>query len=257
MNFGEKVSSDNDLFDRQYEVFLADTEASKNIHYNIRYQVYCDEMGYEDSSAFPDKLEFDEWDDHSAHFMVRHRQTGYWIGAVRLVHHRDCQFPFENWTQAEQKFSTNDYVSAVEMSRLCVLKDARKFAVKRFASFSDPIRHEHSADNKVTSLFEHRNQQRKIMWGLNRAAVMYAKQNNIKCWYILVAPALAAFIRKERFKLTQIGKPCDHRGLRTPYRLDMDDILVNRLWDHDYKLGYRLYSEVLEEQVPEKIRIAV
>ncbi len=35
------------MFDDHFEVFLADTRESKEIHYSIRYQVYCEEMGFE------------------------------------------------------------------------------------------------------------------------------------------------------------------------------------------------------------------
>ena len=63
-------------FDSNFEVFLADTLEGKQIHYNLRYQVYCDEMGFEDKDSFPDKMESDEWDDNSVHFIVRHRASG-------------------------------------------------------------------------------------------------------------------------------------------------------------------------------------
>ena len=42
------------IFDHNYEVLLANTEESKNIHYKLRYQVYCDEMRFEDKNKFPD-----------------------------------------------------------------------------------------------------------------------------------------------------------------------------------------------------------
>jgi hypothetical protein len=32
-----------------YEIILADTEESKNIHYNLRYQIFCLEKGFEEA----------------------------------------------------------------------------------------------------------------------------------------------------------------------------------------------------------------
>ncbi|MBS3963093.1 MAG: GNAT family N-acetyltransferase, partial [Methylomonas sp.] len=68
------------FFDSNFEVVLADTFESKLINYNIRYQVYCDEMGFEDKDVFPDEIEFDEWDKNSVHFLVRHKSSENWLG---------------------------------------------------------------------------------------------------------------------------------------------------------------------------------
>ena len=62
------------MFDQHYEVLLADTPKSKAIHYGIRYQVYCEEMGFENKADFPQEQEFDHYDDHAAHFIVRTKQ---------------------------------------------------------------------------------------------------------------------------------------------------------------------------------------
>ncbi|MGZ8186120.1 MAG: GNAT family N-acyltransferase, partial [Methylobacter sp.] len=73
------------MFDDHFEFFLADTDESKEIHYSIRYQVYCEEMGFENKDDFPLEQEFDEYDNHSTHFIVRHKPTGHWVGAMRLI----------------------------------------------------------------------------------------------------------------------------------------------------------------------------
>lgn len=53
--------------------------------YKIRYQVYCLETGYENPFAYPQKMERDNFDVRSIHFIVRSRATGDWIAAMRLV----------------------------------------------------------------------------------------------------------------------------------------------------------------------------
>ena len=90
-------------FDTNFEVFLADTPGSREIHFNLRYQVYCEEMGFEDKDRFPDQMESDEWDDCAVHFLVRHRYTGQWLAAMRLVYHKDSAFPFEEKSRLDEK----------------------------------------------------------------------------------------------------------------------------------------------------------
>ena len=74
------------MFDDRYEVFLADTIQSMNLHYHLRYQVYHVETGWEsDENVVRKKLEIDRYDASSKHFLVRDRLTHEWVGGVRLV----------------------------------------------------------------------------------------------------------------------------------------------------------------------------
>jgi len=238
--------SEKHSFDSCFEVFLADTPESKQIHYNLRYQVYCDEMGYEDKDSFPDQMEFDEWDRHSVHFMVRHRYTGQWLGALRLVYQNQSVFPFESKCVTDEPILPEQYKNSIELSRLCVLREARRFAPRSYGqngSFGEEAGKETSNIRYLHSL---RNQSRSIMWGLIRAAVVYSAQNHLTQMYFLVAPALAYAVKKEGFEMRQVGDACDHRGQRIPYALDVEHILENPLWQKDYKNDFRCYSELTE-----------
>jgi len=238
--------SEKHSFDSCFEVFLADTPESKQIHYNLRYQVYCDEMGYEDKDSFPDQMEFDEWDRHSVHFMVRHRYTGQWLGALRLVYQNQSVFPFESKCVTDEPITAEQYGQSIEISRLCVLREARRFAPRSYGqngSFGEELGKE---TNNVRYLHSIRNQSRSIMWGLYRAAVTYSAQNGIKRWYILVTPSLAYAVRKEGVEMIQVGSACEHRGQRIPYVLDVEHMLENPLWQKDYKNDFRCYSELSE-----------
>lgn len=230
-------------------MFLADTLESKQIHYNLRYQVYCDEMGFEDKSAFPEQMEFDEWDDHAVHFIVRHRASGHWLGGLRLVFNHHGIFPFEQVAKPHQQIKQTERETAVEMSRLCVIREARRFSSKRFAPYGLPEQEISEENDKIKSLYNFKNQTRSIMWGLIRAAVVYSDELDLSHWYFIVAPALAGFIRREKFDMLQIGNPCEHRGSRTPYQLNVDNILANPLWEKDYKQHYSLYSELEKQRV--------
>src|SRR4051794_18039883 len=108
------------MFDDHFEVLLADTVWAKNIHYNLRYRVYCLERGYEDPQAFPDGKERDRYDDVSKHFLIRSFESGEWLAALRIV-----SFPFEalpiNRVSRIEKDRLPDVRNAevAELSRLC------------------------------------------------------------------------------------------------------------------------------------------
>lgn len=237
-------------FDDNFEVFLADTPEGKALHYNVRYQVYCDEMGFENKEAFPDQLEFDQWDSHSVHFLVRDKRLGHWVAALRLVLPGRHSFPLEHHCRLEKKISLGQYLQSVELSRLCVLKEVRRFSARRFAPYGlveqeNPV----IESSKVKVLYNYKNLGLIVMWGLLRAAASYCTQNNINDLYLLVAPALACAIRKEGFSVEQVGKPCQHRGQRVPLQWKIDNVIVNPLWEKDYKTEYRLYSECFENDI--------
>lgn len=238
-------------FDGNFEVFLADTLESKALHYNVRYQVYCDEMGFEDKEKFPDQLEFDQWDCHSVHFLVRDKLFGRWVGALRLVLPDRFSFPLEHHCTLEKNISRSQYLQSVELSRLCVLKEVRRFSGRRFALYGlEEQASPFIESSKVRALHSYKNLGLSVMWGLLRAAALYCAQKNIHDLYLLVAPALASTIRKEAFSVQQIGALCQHRGQRVPLQWKIDDVLANPLWEKDYKKEYGFYSECFENDLP-------
>jgi len=248
--------SQKPTFDSCFEVFLADTQESKQIHYNLRYQVYCEEMGFEDKTLFPDEMEYDEWDiQDSVHFLVRHKVSGEWLGGLRLVSPRKNQLPFEKLITSEYPITEVDRNRTVEMSRLCVIKEARRFSSKRFAPYGLPENEVPKENDKIRSLYNFKNQTRSIMWGLIRAAVEYSKDKDLQHWYFIIAPALAGFIRREGFAMQKIGEPCEHRGVRTPYKLSVENILNNPLWLNDYKNGYQLCSNLATQQQAKRLGV--
>ena len=241
--------SQNHSFDNFFEVVLADTLESKEIHYNLRYQVYCDELGYEDKRQFPLQMEIDDWDDRAVHFIVRNKHSGLWLGAMRIVYHNELGFPFEGKCASQQPLTLNDYRDSVEISRLCVVKEARRFAGNNHSStgIQDISKAEENNSN-VRYLHKHHARNRSLMWGLLRAAVVYSAQQGIKQWYFLVTDPLAYCLQKEGFEMQKIGGISNHNGQRSPYMLDVDNFLANPMWLNDYKNDFRPHSELVSEE---------
>src|SRR5690554_4311475 len=60
----------------EFSFNLAITPFEKERVYRLRYEVYCDELGYEKPADSSNKLEYDVYDQHSIHCLIEHRRTG-------------------------------------------------------------------------------------------------------------------------------------------------------------------------------------
>ncbi|MGZ8162239.1 MAG: PEP-CTERM/exosortase system-associated acyltransferase [Methylobacter sp.] len=242
------------MFDDHFEFFLADTDESKEIHYSIRYQVYCEEMGFENKDDFPLEQEFDEYDNHSTHFIVRHKPTGHWVGAMRLIFKNGQPLPLERHCTVDEFIGKNHSEESVELSRLCFVKEVRR----RFNDVDPPHgiiddRREFEETHNVKLLHNHHCKNRSIIWGLLRVAAEYGYRNNIQNCFFLTTNALAKIIRKSGLKMLNIGEPCYYNGERFPFKMDVTETYFSETWkDHSAK-GYRQFSELSSIQ---KLRAA-
>ncbi len=244
-----KINEDSlmNMLNDHCEIFLADTAESKEIHYKIRYDVYCDEMGFENKEDFPQEMERDENDDEgkSVHFIARNKLTGQWIGAMRLIFKQDGLLPIEQSCELEEKIIANDLESAVELSRLCLIKDIRR----RFKDIdpphgiSDDEIQNQATDKKVALMPNHRQFSRMVLWGLLHAAVEYGHTNKIKNSYFMTTTALAKILGRGGLNLINIGGPCQHKGERFPFRMETEEVYQSDTWKQDYSCGYKLFSE--------------
>lgn len=227
------------MFDDYFEVFLADNDEARLIHYNIRHQVYCEEMGFErvDDGT---KLEVDACDEHAVHFIVKAKHSGQYVGAMRLIMPEKGFLPLEKHCRLDEHVIQSDLHNSVEVSRLCVVKEIRR----RSTDGGPPIGLSESPElTEVSYLKDQRQLNRSIIWGLFRAASLYCAENHIHNWYFLTTKILHRLITKENFKMYQVGNACELNGQRFPYRIQMNEILKNPIWQQGFHAGYKLYSE--------------
>ena len=237
------------MFESNFEVFLADTPEGKEIHYSIRYQVYCEEMGFENKDDFPLQMEYDENDDRSVHFIVREKLSGYWVGAIRLIFKQDALLPIEQSCKINEDITTNDLFGAVELSRLCLIKDVRR----GFKDIDPPhgISEDYNqpkANNRVKLMPNRQKINRMIIWGLIYATAEYCYSNNIQHWYFMTTAALARVLRRGGLNLMSVGESCQHNGERFPFKMNVLETYQSKIWQGDFNNGYRLFSELEESQ---------
>ena len=183
-------------FDNHFEIILADNDYSRRLHYQVRYQVYCLEEGYENAAEFRTGEERDDWDDQSVHFLVRSKKTGEWIAAMRMIIPKSGPLPIEGLCDihpmARPSFSGEP---VAEISRMCVINPYRRNTSQQHPRIYRSL----------------------ILKGLLSAAARYSEENNVPYWYFLTSPALARIISRLNIQLIEIGTACEHRGTRYPF----------------------------------------
>lgn len=210
-----------------FEVVLADDEWSRRIHYQLRYQVFCVETGYEDPAQFPDGEERDEWDDQAAHFLVRERETKRWVAAMRLILPQDKVLPIETRTEIEEALRPPcDRV--LEISRLCMVGHYRRRlqgqALPCEARDASPFGAAKAVDEAQAEMRK-RLRTTEILRALLDAAVAYSREYGTQHWYMFITKALSKVIGHVlHLDLQQVGQPAWHRGERYPFLVNVEHL---------------------------------
>ena len=202
--------------DARFQTVLCDTAESRSIHYQIRYQVYCMETGFEDPGEFTDKKEKDSLDGNSVHFAVRDPANGKWIAAMRLVLAGNGKMPSEamcNLAPVPEDPPLRRQM--VEFSRLCVLESHRRHNRDR-----SQVRIIDGKSGKVSKTVPHPRYP-EILLSFIRAVFAWSRDNDVHYCYFLINRALARTLKRLNLELTPVGDSCEHRGIRTPYLVDL------------------------------------
>lgn len=211
-------------FRKYFEVATAFDDAARNDVFGIRHEVYCEELGFE--PVRPDRRETDEYDRHSLHCLMRTSTEPHaLVGCNRLVMARpeepDYPLPFERTCAATLDRSIIDPAkeprgAIAEVSRLAVRAHyrRRKGETKAAVALSDD-----DFGTKEQPRFPY------IPIGLYLGVIALAKHEGIETLFVLTEPRLADHFAKLGVKITQIGGPVEHRGIRVPSMMNVDSII--------------------------------
>jgi len=239
------------MFDKHFEVVLADTEEGKRLHYKIRYQVYCIESGYEDYRAFADGEEKDEWDKHAVHFLVRSKASREWIAAMRLIlpGNKGGHPVFQLCDIDRSVAGKTQGSTTAEISRLCIIDSFRR----RLPTGRSENNQASLNPRKGASHHQMRDRCKEplIVLGLFRAAAQYSREHGIPYWYFLTTSALARMLKRMNVHMLKAGASCLHNGERHPFLIDLreaielarrgSDVIAQML---EHQLAYVRYSQL-------------
>ena len=121
-----------DHFNEYFEMIPAISDELKNEVYKLRYQVFCIENNYLISDIFLMNMEFDDYDQHSVHYLIRHRKSGDYAATTRLIlpdaNNPEKLFPLELYCEIDN-FAVMQSINREhlgEVSRFCVSKAFKK-----------------------------------------------------------------------------------------------------------------------------------
>lgn len=211
------------LFQQNFEIVRAVTPELIDEAYKLRYQVYCEEKGYEDASRYPDRREFDEYDNRSIHSLIRHRSSGIYIGVVRLVlpHCSDVGqlLPVEkhcrlNLSESHPHLAALPRQSIGEISRFSISKVFRRRIAEQGLVWG--ISKEDDSYKSTSPDNVSRRHLPMISMGLMAALFDMCIEHNIQYCYAVMESTLLRLLKGVGINFQPLSMPVDYHGMRVP-----------------------------------------
>lgn len=218
----------SETFLQYFRVAYADSPELQTLAYRIRYQVYCEEFGFENSTEYKDQCERDEMDAIADQALLIHLPTGEAIGCSRLIGSRGCPpsgcFPFEQHCSEgldAQQFDLKKIPKTVigEFSRLAVLAKFRRRKNDERRPISLPDSEVEADDHEQRSSYP------LIPLGLFVCSLSMLVLSSLDYGVAMMEPRLARKLRWHGIRFTQIGPVIDFRGKRAPYYISRSTVL--------------------------------
>jgi N-acyl amino acid synthase of PEP-CTERM/exosortase system len=204
-----------------YRVVAATTPQLLNEVYRVRYEVYCQKLGYEDPAQFPDGREFDHHDPHAVHCLLQERRTERFVGCVRMIladnSYPQRKLPFETaYDEITDGESILDGVpwmdrdSLAEVSRLAVIYPdrAKKSLLGR-------------VDREISQRMAF------IGFGLYLAAVGIVIDRGLDNVFAMMEPRLTRLLKRYGIMFQQVGDVIDYHGRRAPFHVTRGSLIEN------------------------------
>ncbi len=238
-----------DLFNQYFEVIHADTREKKEECFRLRYKVLCEELqvpGFE-AARYSEKMESDQYDDRSIHYLMMHKPTNKIAGTVRIIiakEESDSKFPLEQVAGAS---FFPDFLSCQsiprsrigEISRLILAPEfrARKGEDEQSYGVSEHVdlSLQQSGRRQSSTCQESNNRRGRVprrnfphaALGLFVAIVKISFERNLNYWYGGMEPVCARFLRSFGINFTPITPIVEYHGLRRGYFGNIPDIMEN------------------------------
>ncbi|MCM2343946.1 MAG: PEP-CTERM/exosortase system-associated acyltransferase [Alphaproteobacteria bacterium] len=193
-------------YKRHFRTVVADTPALQDIAHRLRYRIYClENQGYENPEQHLDGRESDDYDHRSIHTLVQHKDSGDYIGVIRVVlpdkTAAAADFPFQRIIDSPRIHHMAAGRDYCEISRLGIVQD--------FRSHSNGAYKNHIEGLPISSY---------VMLGLVHGALRTSLENKVRNAFFIVEPKLVrALSIMGLSKHEVLGEPVDYHGLRQPF----------------------------------------
>jgi len=239
-------------FKKYFELVFVNSEELKQHVYNIRHQVYCEELGWEQERN--SKIETDEYDEFAYYCLLKHKSSGTYAGTIRMiippVDAPRTKLPLEDHclsslTNQELNPELLTAGSYSEISRLCVSSSFRRRPNeqdKPFA-FANVEGNGNALTEEELRLFPN------IAMGLYLSVMALANQMHHDHMFVVVEPRLAKRLHRFGLKFERIGDNLDYHGERAIFYLPKDKFIA------DLKQELRDLYDVVEEMLLSHLKL--
>lgn len=199
-----------ELYNGMFETIVADSDELVDECYRLRYQVYCVEHPFEEPDPAKGEYERDAFDGHSIHALLRHRDSGEFIGTVRLImgeNDSPKRMPvFELCEQHLIKLPEQLYKQrSAEISRFCISKDFRRRITDSMYSSSYTARELAAVRNRVIPF---------MAIGLMSMVFRLCRAHEIRQSTAVMEPSLIRLLTKLGIYFQPVGEPIEYHGTR-------------------------------------------
>ncbi|MBT0585689.1 PEP-CTERM/exosortase system-associated acyltransferase [Alteromonas sp. SM 2104] len=221
-----QINSISSHFSQFLQPVLADSTELKHAVYNVRHNVYCEELKFEPENN--EKLERDEFDPFSLHCLIKHKSSESFAGTVRIVRpkvpgeilpiQKYCKGAITNTALDPDNFEPHQ---VCEISRLAVPSKFRRREMDKFAGAATGGINEVVYSEKELRCFPF------IAIGLYFCAASTVILEQVEHTYVMMEPRLARSMGFVGIKFEQIGPVVDYHGKRAPYYINVALLMKN------------------------------
>ncbi|GJL72656.1 MAG: hypothetical protein NMNS01_18550 [Nitrosomonas sp.] len=194
-------------FSKHFEIIDVNTSELARETFRLRYQTMCVEHGFLSTSAYPDDMERDEYDDRSVSVLIRHTPTKQYVASVRLILQNAATIGRPLPVEKYMKINNND-INFISLPRNQVAEISRFVTLREFSGSN-------------YECFPH------ISLALCVGVVRMSAKNNVRYWISGMTPGLNRHIRSYGFDLIGAGPIVDYEyyGRRKAYFGDVVNVL--------------------------------
>lgn len=221
---------------------LAKSDLLKQEVYKLRYQVYCEELHFEETNQT--HLEQDEFDSRSLHCFIRHASSGALAGTLRIIATRNSAelLPMEKFCPqaiTDEHLRPRHFLphQICEISRLAVPLAFRKRQVDQFAGGATGAINEQTFSTQELRFFPY------IAVSLYLSAIALCHKNRIHHVFVMMEPRLARSLNFVGIQFTPIGAPVEYHGKRAAYYVDVRQLRKK------LSAGYRKLLAMIEKEL--------
>jgi N-acyl amino acid synthase of PEP-CTERM/exosortase system len=213
-------------FENYFSVDFAVTPEQKRKIFSIRYNVYCNEFKYQSPEDYPDKQEIDEFDDHSLHCLITHKNSGTPAGCVRLVPtigiNSGHLLPFEKHCAESLDY---EFIKDLHLERQTVCE------ISRLAVDGIFLRRTGETLTRFGDVLNFTDQEKRTFsliavagFLASTALTELSGRTNV---FAMMEPFLPRLLKRSGILFQRAGNDIDYHGIRAPYFIKTQSALDN------------------------------